>query len=143
MGYVERMKQTNSKTKTASDCGDNKVIFRYDEPVFFVGYSAFETWNGWDCVKVEKETFDKLRKVCEESGSDTEDYDNAEADEFGLYSLDGHCSQICGFDYNGVFVTNPFKTDCGRFEVDPLEHYKLTHEELVNIFGENYKSLKC
>jgi hypothetical protein len=59
-----------------------------------------------------------------------------------LYSLDGHCSQVCGFEHRGIFVTNPFQTDCGRFEVDPLEHYNLTHQELVNIFGDNYKALK-
>jgi len=131
-----------NKTKNPKDCGDNKVIFRYDDPVFYVGYYAGETWNGWDCVRVDKETFQKLRKVCEDSGCDTEDYDNAEADEFGLYSLDGHCTQVCGFEYRGIFVTDPFSTDCGRFEVDPLQHYGLNHDELVGIFGEDYKKLK-
>jgi len=65
-----------SKIKTPDDCGDNKVIFRYDDPNFFVGYYAGETWNGWDCVRVDKPTFDQLRKICEEQGGDVEDYDN-------------------------------------------------------------------
>lgn len=131
-----------SKIKTPDDCGDNKVIFRYDDPTFFVGYYAGGTWNGWDCVRVDKPTFNQLRKICEEQGGDLEDYDNAEADEFGLYSLDGHCSQVCGFTHKGIFVTNPFESDCGRFEADPEKNYGLNHEELVEIFGENYKVLK-
>ena len=131
-----------SKVKTPDDCGDNKVIFRYDEPKFFIGYSAFETWNGWDCVRVDKATFDELRKICEEQGGDVEDYDIAEADEFGLYSMDGHCTHVCGFTHKGIFVTNPFQSDCGRFEADPEKDYGLNHEELVEIFGENYKILK-
>jgi len=132
-----------SKIKTPDDCGDNKVIFRYDEPRFFIGYSACETWNGWDCVRVDEENFKKVRAMAIEFGDDLlEDSADTEPDEFGLYSLDGHCSQVCGFEHRGIFVTNPFQTDCGRFEVDPLEHYKLTHQELVNIFGDNYKALK-
>ena len=61
-----------SKVKTPDDCGDNKVIFRYDDPAFFVGYYAGETWNGWDCVRVDKATFDQLKKICEEQGVDVE-----------------------------------------------------------------------
>ena len=55
-----------SKVKTPDDCGDNKVVFRYDDPTFFVGYYAGGTWNGWDCVRVDKATFDQLKKICEE-----------------------------------------------------------------------------
>jgi hypothetical protein len=39
-------------------------------------------------------------------------------------------------------VTNPFQSDCGRFEADPEKDYGFNHEELVEIFGENYKVLK-
>jgi hypothetical protein len=131
-----------NKIKTPDDCGDNKVIFRYDDPIYYIGYYAGQTWNGWDCVRVDKATFDQLRKICEEQGGDVEDYDNAEADEFGLYSLDGHCTHVCGFTHKGIFVTNPFQSDCGRFEADPEKDYGLNHEELVEIFGENYKVLK-
>jgi len=129
--------------KTPADCGDLKVIFRYDDPKFFVGYWDCSTWNGWDCVRVDKETFEAIRDWAKEDGdADLSEYDEAEADEFGLYSLDGHCSQVCGFTHRGIFVTNPFESDCGRFAVDPLEHYGLSHDDLVGIFGENYKSLK-
>ena len=131
-----------SKVKTPDDCGDNKVIFRYDDPIYYIGYYAGGTWNGWDCVRVDKKTFKKLRKVCKEQGGDLEDYDNSEADEFGLYFLDGHCTHVCGFTHKGIFVTNPFQSDCGRFEADPEKDYELNHEELVEIFGENYKILK-
>ena len=130
-----------NKVKTPDDCGDNKVIFRYDDPTFFVGYYAGGTWNGWDCVRVDKDTFDQLRKICEEQGGDMEDYDTAEADEFGLYSLDGHCTHVCGFTHKGIFVTNPFQTECGRFDVDPLKHYGLNLDEIIEIFGKDYERL--
>ena len=28
-----------------------------------------------------------------------------------------------GFEFNGVWITDPTKSECGRFEVDPKEYY--------------------
>ena len=28
-----------------------------------------------------------------------------------------------GFEYEGIWITNPYLSECGRFEVDPKEYY--------------------
>ena len=43
-----------------------------------------------------------------------------------------------GFVKNDVFITNPFTSDCGRFEVDPKTEYGLTDEQIHEIDEFNY-----
>ena len=38
-----------------------------------------------------------------------------------------------GFEYNGVWIENPYMSECGRFEVDPITYYGLTEKELHEI----------
>ena len=28
-----------------------------------------------------------------------------------------------GFEYEGIWITDPYLSECGRFEVDPKEYY--------------------
>ena len=28
-----------------------------------------------------------------------------------------------GFEYEGIWITNPYLSECGRFEVNPKEYY--------------------
>jgi hypothetical protein len=34
------------------------------------------------------------------------------------------------FEFNGVWIENPYLSECGRFEVDPKEYYGIDVEEL-------------
>lgn len=34
------------------------------------------------------------------------------------------------FEWNGFVITNPYLSECGRFEVDPITYYGLSEEEL-------------
>jgi len=34
-----------------------------------------------------------------------------------------------GFNYKGQFITNPFISPCGRFDVNPKKYYGLTEEQ--------------
>ena len=38
-----------------------------------------------------------------------------------------------GFKYNGVWIENPYMSECGRFEVNPIAYYGLTEKELYEI----------
>ena len=38
-----------------------------------------------------------------------------------------------GFNYKGQFITNPFISPCGRFDVNPKKYYGLTEEEVKQI----------
>lgn len=40
----------------------------------------------------------------------------------------------------GVWITNPFLSACGRFQVRPETYYGKTQRELADIFGEKYFS---
>lgn len=40
-----------------------------------------------------------------------------------------------GFEYDGVFIVNPFMDETGRKEVDPVEYYG---EELLRLYGEQF-----
>jgi hypothetical protein len=43
-----------------------------------------------------------------------------------------------GFDYYGIFVTDPFESECGRFMMDPIKDYGLTQkqvDEMVKVNG--------
>ena len=44
-----------------------------------------------------------------------------------VYKSDGEL----GFMHNGVFITNPFVSECGRFPADPVEDYGLTAEQVA------------
>ena len=35
-----------------------------------------------------------------------------------------------GFDYYGVFITNPYISSCGRFDKDPIKDYGLTKKQV-------------
>lgn len=41
-----------------------------------------------------------------------------------------------GFEYNGVWISNPYMSECGRFEVNPITYYGLTEKELNEIGNE-------
>jgi hypothetical protein len=34
-----------------------------------------------------------------------------------------------GFEYEGIWIENPYLSECGRFEVDPKEYYGIDVEE--------------
>ena len=38
-----------------------------------------------------------------------------------------------GFEYDGIWITNPYMSECGRFEVNPITYYGLTQKELHEI----------
>ena len=42
-----------------------------------------------------------------------------------------------GFNYKGQFITNPFISPCGRFDVNPKKYYGLTEEEVKQIKEES------
>ena len=42
-----------------------------------------------------------------------------------------------GFIHDGVFVTDPFVSDCGRFLVDPINDYGLTTEQVAQFTAVN------
>jgi hypothetical protein len=44
-----------------------------------------------------------------------------------------------GFEHeSGVWVTNPFLSTCGRFQVNPETYYGKTQRELADIYGDRY-----
>jgi len=49
-----------------------------------------------------------------------------------IYVTDG----VLGFDHDGFFITDPFTSECGRFDVDPLAYYGLTAEQVEQFKGE-------
>lgn len=40
---------------------------------------------------------------------------------------------VFGFERNGMFITDPLSSECGRFEVDPQEAYGISKEEAAAI----------
>ena len=44
-----------------------------------------------------------------------------------------------GFIHDGVFVTDPFVSDCGRFLVDPINDYGLTTEQVAQFADVGFK----
>lgn len=36
---------------------------------------------------------------------------------------------VFGFEHDGMFIYDPFLSDCGRFQVDPVEAYGITRQE--------------
>lgn len=49
-----------------------------------------------------------------------------------LEKLDGKL----GFLFGGSFITNPRESECGRFDVDPIHHYGLTQDQLIELSAE-------
>ena len=50
-----------------------------------------------------------------------------------------------GFDYDGIFITDANMSECGRFHVNPIQHYGLTLEQVIQMSihkmrGEGYES---
>ena len=35
-----------------------------------------------------------------------------------------------GFEFEGIWITNPYLSECGRFEVGPKEYYGIEIEEI-------------
>ena len=44
---------------------------------------------------------------------------------------------VLGFPINGMFIFDPFKSECGRFEVDPTETYGLSIEDASQLAALN------
>ena len=42
-----------------------------------------------------------------------------------LYEETGTTDNIDGFEYEGMWIINPYYDDTGRFEVDPYDYYIL------------------
>jgi hypothetical protein len=42
-----------------------------------------------------------------------------------------------GFEHDGVFIVNPFISDCGRFSATPMITYGLTAEEARELYDLN------
>lgn len=36
---------------------------------------------------------------------------------------------VFGFEHDGMFIHDPFVSDCGRFEVDPVQTYGIAQDE--------------
>lgn len=43
--------------------------------------------------------------------------------------VSGVMTPAYGFEHDGVFIVNPYASDCGRFHADPLSAYQLTPAE--------------
>lgn len=41
-----------------------------------------------------------------------------------------HEGKLC-FEFEGIEITNPFYSECMRFEVEPMEYYGLTVYQLM------------
>tara|TARA_R110000823_G_C15810621_1_gene488160 strand:- start:566 stop:763 length:198 start_codon:yes stop_codon:yes gene_type:complete len=44
---------------------------------------------------------------------------------------------LLGFEHEGVFIYEPLISECQRFEVNPLEYYKLTPDEVNEMYKYN------
>src|ERR1700756_5077781 len=47
--------------------------------------------------------------------------------------VDGFLLPAWYADIRGMAITNPYLSDCGRFEVDPLAHYGMSPEQAVQL----------
>ena len=50
-----------------------------------------------------------------------------------------------GFEYDGIFITDATLSECGRIYVNPIEHYGLTLNQVIQMSihkmrGEGYES---
>jgi hypothetical protein len=46
---------------------------------------------------------------------------------------DVHGELKYGFDHDDMFITDPTRGECGRFEVDPVTYYGLTEGQVKEI----------
>ena len=44
---------------------------------------------------------------------------------------------LLGFDHEGIFITDPLTSECQRFEVNPLEYYRITPNEVNEMYKYN------
>ena len=47
-----------------------------------------------------------------------------------------------GFEFEGMFITNPILSICARFEVDPIKEYGLTQSEVDRLMQFNEEEIK-
>lgn len=40
-----------------------------------------------------------------------------------------------GFEWNGIWITDPTMSECGRFEVDPITYYGLDQKTVDKLTG--------
>jgi hypothetical protein len=77
------------------------------------------------------------------SKKQTDSWTNAKNQKFytveDYYNNDYKETRI-GFVHEDFFITEPFTTECGRFEVDPTEYYGITKDEAEMI--EKYNTLR-
>jgi len=45
--------------------------------------------------------------------------------------------EILGFDWDGMFITDPTTSECGRFKVDPIKVYGLRQKQVRRILQHN------
>ena len=62
--------------------------------------------------KVVNIDFEAMKKFCEEN------YEKC----FGEEGSDDS-SGMMGFEFDEIHIINPFITECGRFDVEPVEYY--------------------
>tara|TARA_R110002049_G_C8868603_1_gene538856 strand:+ start:197 stop:418 length:222 start_codon:yes stop_codon:yes gene_type:complete len=53
------------------------------------------------------------------------------------YGDDDYMTERLGFVHEGMFITEPDMSECGRFEVDPTKEYGLTKKEADLIINFN------
>lgn len=95
--------------------------------------------EGWEKLSLDEwlyEYGDKLDKYDRETASELLrefDYAPAPSSQKKIYEDDG----ALGFDHDGWFITDPFTSECGRFDADPIAYYGLTAEQVEQFKGEN------
>jgi len=47
-----------------------------------------------------------------------------------------------GFEYDGVFITDATMSECGRFHVNPIEHYGLTLQQVIQMSIHKMRSVE-
>ena len=81
------------------------------------------------------------------SKKQTDSWTNAKNQKFYTvedYYLNNDGSQMLetrmGFEWEDFFITEPFSSECGRFEVNPEEYYGITKDEAEMV--EKYNTLR-
>jgi len=46
---------------------------------------------------------------------------------------------ICGFYHNDQFISDPFISECARFQVDPKKYYNLTEKQIYEFKKDKIK----
>ena len=50
-----------------------------------------------------------------------------------LFGVDSMSEQ--GFEWEGIWITDPTMSECGRFEVNPIEYYGEQYERYAYVAG--------